>query len=153
MGRQNRLGAPEGTRGHSPSRRSLREGPLGAIVLLCACFAIAIGDEPVSLTVTNQTSHVVTVVIADKTFPAVAPGAGAAYQTSGPATVSATVSYVPGQGVEGSVQRSFHLSSYHAATTSGTTVYWACTTGGTITSPATGGPIMWKVTPDTLALR
>jgi hypothetical protein len=128
-------------------------GALGALVLLSACFAIAIGDETASLTVTNRTSHVVTVVVADRTFPAVAPGAGVTYQSSGPATVRVDVSYAPGQGMEGSVRRSFHLSSYHPATTSGTTVYWACSMGSTITSPAGGGPIMWQVTADTLAVR
>ena len=131
----------------------MRASSLGAVVIVSGCFAIAIGDETANLTVTNLTSHVVTVVVADKTFPALAPGAEATYQSSGSATVVVDVSYVPGQGVEGSAQRSFHLSPYHPTTTSGTTVYWACTTGGMITSSASGGPVMWNVTADTLAVR
>ena len=126
---------------------------LGGLVLLCACFALAIGDPGVSLTVTNMTPHLVTVVVADRTFPRIAPGAEAVYRSSDSATVSASVSYTPGQGVEGSVQRSFHLAAYHPASTSGTSVYFACSTGGLITSPASGGPMQWKVTADTLALR
>jgi hypothetical protein len=131
----------------------MRTGALGAVVLLCACFTFAIGDETAILTVTNLTTHVVDVVVADRTFPAVAPGAAVTFQSSGPATVSAAVSYAPGQDVKGSVQRSFHLTPYHPATTYGTGVYWACTTGGMITSPAVGGPVMWHVTADTLAVR
>jgi hypothetical protein len=129
----------------------MRAASLGVVVLLSAGFAIAIRDETASLTVTNLTSHVVSVAVAGKTFPAVTPGAEATYQSNGPATVSVDVSYLPDQGVEGRAQRSFHLSPYHPATTSGTTVYWACTTGGMITAPASGGAVMWKVTADTLA--
>lgn len=124
---------------------------LSALGLLCASFALAIGDPGVSLTVTNMTPHVVTVVVADKTFPRIAPGGEATYRSGDSATVSAVVSYAPGQGVEGSAQRSFHLAPYHPATSSGTSVYFACSTGGLITSPATGGPMQWKVTADTLA--
>lgn len=131
----------------------MRDGSLGAIVLLCASFAVAIGDESASLTVSNQTPHVVTIVVADKTFPDVAPGTRATYQASGPATVNAKVSYAPGQGVQGSAERSFHLSSVHAEATSGTTVYFACRTGSMITSPAGGGPVSWSVTADTLTVR
>ena len=153
MGRHSRLGSPEGTRADSPSRRRVRASSLGAVLIVSACFAIAIGDETANFTLTNLTPHVVTVVVADKTFPAVAPGAEVTYQSSGSVTVAVDVSYVPGQGVGGSVQRSFHLSPYHPATTSGTTVYWACTTGGMITFPESGGPVMWNVTADTLAVR
>lgn len=124
---------------------------LSALGLLSASFALAIGDPGVSLTVTNMTPHVVTVVVADRTFPGIAPGAEATYGSSDSTTVSATVSYAPGQGVEGSAQRSFHLSAYHPASSSGTSVYFACSTGGLITSPASGGPMQWKVTADTLA--
>ena len=153
MGRHSCLGSPEGTRADSPSRRRVRAGSLGAVLIVSACFAIAIGDETASLTVTNLTSHIVTVVVADKTFLAVAPGAEATYHSSGSATVGVDVSYVPGQGVEGSARRSFHLSPYHPATTSGSTVYWSCSMSSMITSPASGGPVMWKVTADTLAVR
>jgi hypothetical protein len=147
------MGSPEGTRADRPSRRRLRTGSLGAVLIVSACFAIAIGDETANFTVTNLTSHVVTVVVADRTFPAVAPGARATYQSSGSITVAVDVSYAPGQGVAGSARRSFQLSAYHPATTTGTTVYWSCTTSGMITSPASGGPVTWNVTADTLAVR
>lgn len=151
MGRPNRLGAPEGMRVDNLLRRRMRAGSLAALVLLCACFAIAIGDETVSLTVSNLTPHVVTVVVADRTFPRIAPGADATYRASGAATVTAKVSYAPGEGIEGSAQRSFLLSPYHPSVNSGTTVYFACTTGNAIVAPASGGPMQWKVTADTLA--
>jgi hypothetical protein len=131
----------------------MRAATFGAVALLAACFAVAIGGEQPSLTVTNLTSHVVTVVVADKTFPSVAPGAEAKYQSSGPANVNATVSYAPGQGVEGSARRSFQLNAYAPTNAPGTTVYWSCTTSGFINSPAPGAPCVWKVTADTLAVR
>lgn len=152
MRRPFRLGSPEGMRADSPSRRTLRAGSLGALVLLATCFAIAIGDSTARLTITNLTSHDVKVVVADRTFPRVAPGAEATYQSSGPVTVGVTVSYLPGQGVEGSAQRSFVLSPYQPPSY-GTTVYFACTTNTGIVSPGYGGPVMWKVTADTLAVR
>jgi len=153
MRRANRLGSPEGTRGQLAARRTIRSGSLAAIVLLSACIAVAIGDETASLTVSNATPHQVVVVVAERTYPNVAPGADAVYRASGAATVRVNVSYVSGQGVEGSAQRSFHLTPDHGAVSSGTTVYWACTTSGSITAPAGGGHLTWKVTADTLASR
>jgi hypothetical protein len=153
MGRKERLGSPEGMRADIPSRHTMRAGSLGALALLLTCFAVAIGNDTPSLTVTNRTSHVITVVIADQTFPALAPGARATYQSSGPDTVSVHVSYAPGQGVEGSAQRSFRLVPNHPGTASGTTVYWACAMNSTTTSPLRGGPVTWDVTEETIAVR
>lgn len=131
----------------------MRTASLAALGLLCACFAIAIGEQTASLTVKNLTAHTIVVAVEDQTFPRVPPGSRVVYQSGVAATVHVDVSYAPGQGVEGSVQRSFYLAPYHPPITSGTTVYFACTTGGTIVSPATGGPMTWQVTPDTLATR
>jgi hypothetical protein len=153
MGRHNRLASPEGMRAHHRSRRTLRTGSLAAIVFLCACFAIAIGQQTASLTVKNLTSHTIVVALEDRTLPRVAPGAQAIYQSGVAETVRVSVSYAPGQGIDGSAQRSFYLAPYHPPVTSGTTVYFACSTGGSIVSPATGGPVTWQVTPDTLATR
>jgi hypothetical protein len=127
----------------------MRTGSLGAILLLCVSFAIAIGDETANLTVKNLTSHVVTIVVADKTYSAVAPGAAVTYASSDSATVVVDVSYAPGQGVSGSAQRSFFFAHYNPST--GT--YLACAFNGGITSPGTGGVIVWNVTADTLAVR
>jgi len=153
MARHRLPGTPEGTRAGSSYRRALGTASLGAIVLLCACFAIAIGDETASLTVANRTAHVVTVVVANKTFPAVTPGSEVTYRSSGTSnsTVSAKVSYAEGQGVEGTVQRSFLLVASTPGTTYGTGVYWACQVGGPIAAPVRPAPVYWSVTPDTLA--
>jgi hypothetical protein len=67
--------------------------------------------------------------------------------------VKAKVSYAQGQGIAGSAERSFSIAPYHPPGASTGYVYWACTTGGTITSPASGGPVVWQVTADTLAQR
>jgi hypothetical protein len=88
-------------------------------------------------------------VIADRTFPAVAPGAQVRYPVGGPATVHATVAYLAGQGVEGSVARTFQFAG-GSTTTGTTTVYFACSTSGTI-APVSPSGIMWPVTADTLA--
>ena len=153
MRRPSRLGSPEGTRASSPHCRGARAASLGAIVLLCAGFAIAIGEETARLTVTNQTTHVVTIVVADKTYPAVAAGGAITYTSGDSATVAVDVSYAPGQGVEGSAQRWFHLEHAHPATAHGGYAYFACGFNGGITAPATFGPVLWTVTADTLSVR
>ena len=125
----------------------MRTASLGAIVLLCASFAVAIGKDTPSLTVRNLTPHVVTIVVADKTYSAVASGAEVAYASNDSATVVVNVSYAPGQGVSGSARRSFYLAH------SGSVTYVACYFDGGITSPAPGPPVLWSVTADTLAAR
>jgi len=153
MRRPSRSGSPEGTRASSPHCRGTHTASLGAIVLLCAGFAIAIGEETARLTVTNQTTHVVTIVVADKTYPAVAAGAAITYTSGDSATVAVDVSYAPGQGVEGSARRWFHLEHAHPATAHGGYAYFACGFNGGITAPATFGPVLWTVTADTLSVR
>ncbi|HUK63859.1 MAG TPA: hypothetical protein VLV15_11005 [Dongiaceae bacterium] len=132
-------------------RRAGRAVSLATLALLCACFAVAIGDDVPSLTVTNRTTHLVRVVIADRTFAAVAPGAQVRYLHSGPATIPATVSYLAGQGVQGSVTRTFQFVG-GSTTTSTTTVYFACSTGGVV-APLVPSTLTWAVTADTLATR
>jgi hypothetical protein len=134
-------------------KRSRRWGSFGAILLLCASFAIAIGDDTASLTVTNLTSHVVTIVVADKTYSAVAAGAAITYASGDSATVAVNVSYAPGQGVDGSARRWFHLEHAHPATHQGSYTYFACGFDGGITSPVVAGPVEWNVTADTLSAR
>ena len=124
--------------------------PLGAIVLLCAGFAIAIGDETANLVVTNRTPKVLTIVIADRTYEAVAAGKAVSYASKDSATVGVRASYAPGQGVTGSAQRSFHLA--RVSTGQGSYTYFACAVNAGITSPVMGGPIHWHVTADTLTV-
>lgn len=155
MGHPNRLSAPEGTRAERPARRTMRSRTIVATALLAAFFSLGGGGETANLTVANLTPHTVRVVVADRTFPGVAPGERATFESSGSVTVSVKVSYTPGQGVEGSAERSFALSPYHAVIASSPDygLYWGCRMGGPITSPASGGPMLWNVTPDTLASR
>ena len=131
----------------------MRTASLGAILLLCAGFAIAIGEDTARLTVTNQTAHVVTIVVADKTYEAVAAGAAISYTAGDSATVAVDVSYAPGQGIEGSARRQFHFEHAHPSTGHGGYAYFACGFNGGITSPATFDPVEWTVTADTLAVR
>jgi len=124
-------------------------GSLPAIALLCAGFAIAIGDETANLTVTNHTPKVLTIVIGNRTWKTVAAGAGVTYASSSDsAAVGVTASYAPGQGITGSAQRTFVLK--HAGTSQGSYTYIACGVNAPITSPQ---PILWDVTADTLATK
>ena len=131
----------------------MRTASLGAILLLCAGFAIAIGDDAARLTVTNQTAHIVTIVVADKTYPAVAAGAAITYASGDSATVAVDVSYAPGQGIDGGASRRFHLEHAHPPTGPGGYAYFACAYNGGITSPAVFGPVQWTVTAESLAVR
>jgi len=131
----------------------MRSRSIVATALLAAFFSLGVGGETANLTVANLTSHTVRIVVADKTFPSVAPGAKARFESSGVGTVSAKVSYLPGQGVEGSAERSFALSSYVIASNPDYGLFFGCRTGGPITSPASGGSVLWNVTADTLASR
>lgn len=148
---------PEGTRAFTASGRPQRprrlrlSRSLAAIGLLSALVTVAIGEPTAQLSVQNRTTHALQVVVRDRTFERVAPGAMVTYESSVAETVSATASYVPGQGVEGSVQRTFMISPAHGVD-SGTTVYFACSTTGSI-APISGGPVFWRITADTLAHR
>jgi len=104
-------GSPEGTRVRTSNGRPLSAGLSAILALLCLSFAVAIGGAAGSLTVENQTTHVVNVVIGDQTFANVAPGAEAVYRSGAAGTVNVTVSYASGQGVQGSAQRSFQFGS------------------------------------------
>jgi hypothetical protein len=133
----------------------MRSRTIVATALLAAFFSLGVGGGPASLTVANLTPHTLQVVVAGKTFSNVAPGSRATFESSGAVTVNVKVkvSYTPGQGVEGSAERWFALSPYHppGASSPGYSMYFACRMGGAITSPASGGPMLWNVTADTLA--
>jgi hypothetical protein len=131
----------------------MRSRTIVAIALLAAFFSLGVGGETANLTVANLTPHAIRVVVADKTFPSVAPGARATFESSGAVTVSAKVSYLPGQGVEGSAERSFALSSFVIASSPDYGLFFGCRMGGPVTSPVSGGPVFWNVTADTLAGR
>ena len=153
MAQPHSSGAPEGTRAHHAIRLAKHAGPIVAIALLCALFAVAVGDETVRLTVAYATPHILGVVVADRTFPRVVPGGRAIYESSGAATVAVKAAYASGQGITGSAERSFWIAPSHPAAYSTGYVYWGCQMGGALMSPASGGPMMWSVTPDTLARR
>jgi hypothetical protein len=148
MGPIDHASSPEGTRADRISQRRFRTGPLVAVVALAASFAIAIGDENSSLTIKNRTVHVVTVVVEQQAFPSVPPDGEATYRGKGGSTVHAKVAYAADQGIEGSVERSFTMAV--AASSSGSSVYWACSFNGGVNSPKVN-PLVWNVTADTLA--
>lgn len=125
-------------------------GGLTAIVLFSAIIAVAIGGEPARLVVVNSTPHVVRAVIADRMPLDLEPGARTTYESGRAASVPVKVSYVPGQGVEGSASRMFHIAPPAAAAAGGGYVYFACRTSSSIVAPAAGGPTTWSVTADTL---
>src|SRR5262245_19027192 len=152
MGRS-RHGSPEGTRaggssGRGKGRRG-RTGSLVAILCLSGIAAVAIGDQTARLTVENRTSHSMVVVVADKTFSNVRPGTRVTYESSATDTVTATVSYAPGEGVDGRAERTFVLSPSHGSSP-GTPVYWACMVNTGVSDP-NASLVVWGVTADMLA--
>jgi hypothetical protein len=142
------VGSLEGTRANRALPHRIRTGSIVAIVAVATAFAVAIGDENTSLTIKNLTPHVVTVVVEQQKFPDLAPDGQATYRGKGGSTVHATVSYAPGQGVEGNVGRAFTMAA--AASSSSGYVFWACSFNGGVTAPAPQA-IFWNVTADTLA--
>ena len=146
-------GSPEGTRVRTSNGRPLSAGLSAILALLSLSFAVAIGGAAGSLTVENQTTHVVNVVIGDQTFANVAPGAEAVYRSGAAGTVNVTVSYASGQGVQGSAQRSFQFGS---AMVPGSQPHpygtaWSCAVNAPITGGGTGLTINWRVTGDMLS--
>jgi hypothetical protein len=138
----------------SATHRVAHAGPLAAVVLLAALCSIAIGDEPASLTVSNLTPHRVDIVMSERSFRNIAPGASAAYTAAGTDTVRVKVTYSAGQGIEGSAERSFVITSFQAAGVahSGGGSYLACSMGDGVIWPREH-PMQWAVTADTLANR
>ena len=134
----------------SNRRHGWARGGLAAIALFSALIAVAVGGEPARLVVVNSTPHVVQAVIAGGDPLDLAPGARTTYESSRSATVRVKVSYAPGQGLEGSASRMFHLAPPAAATSGGGYVYFACRSGGPIVAPSAAGPTTWSVTADTL---
>jgi len=121
------------------------------IVLLCASFSLGIGGETASLTVSNLTAHHVSVDVAGRTWTDVGPGGQVRYSTGNSGTVGVHVAYLPGQGVAGSVDRSFYVNAVAVAVHNDYT-YFSCISGGHITTPIDEG-MQWSVTPDTLATK
>src|SRR5215470_13036956 len=92
---------PERTRASMGSGRRRRRHispSLATLVLLCGIVTLAIGEPTAQLTVQNRTVHDIQVVIRDRTFARVGPGASATYEQSAAETVTAIASYAPGQG-------------------------------------------------------
>jgi hypothetical protein len=115
------------------------------IVFLLAGLSVSLGSDKASLTVFNRTNLFLHVVIQGRSFLYIAPGGSAQYETDGPASITVKAFYAPGQGVNGSANRSFRIYPWKPESTG---CSWE--TGSCVTSPASGGPQMWEVTADTL---
>jgi len=117
------------------------------ILLLLALFVdVSTGGDIGRLTVVNDTEHYVHVIVDGSPFLYVPPGAGAIFEKEGYARVVAKVFYSPGQGISGSAERTFTVAPYEPSSTGCEWHTMECTT-----TSASGGPLSWEVTADTLA--
>ena len=116
------------------------------LLLLLVAVDISIGADIARLTVINETEHYVHIIVDGDPFLYVSPGSGATFEKEGYSTVVAKVFYAPGQGIEGSVERSFVIAPYEPESTGCDWVTFECET-----TTASGGPRSWTVTADSLA--
>ena len=116
------------------------------LLLLALFVGVSTSSDVGRLTVINHTEHYVHVIVDGEPFLYVHPGAGAIFEKEGYARVVAKVFYSPGQGISGSAERTFTVAPYEPYSSGCDWHTLECTT-----TPASGGPLSWEVTADTLA--
>lgn len=119
-----------------------------ALLFLLSPVSITIGGDETTFSVINGTRYYLHAIVNNTSFLYIAPQKLATYRTKGPATLLVNVFYTPGQGIAGSVTRTFHLQAYDPGGTS-------CNqnrSGGCecTTEPPSYGSYRWTVTSDTL---
>jgi hypothetical protein len=107
---------------------------------------VSAGGDVGRLTVINDTGYFIHVIVDGEPFLYVSPGAGAIFEKEGYSTVVAKAFYSPGQDISGEAVRSFSIAPYEPYSTGCDWSNLECTS-----TPESGGPLSWTVTPDTLA--
>jgi hypothetical protein len=108
------------------------------IIFICP-LTISSGDDSVSLTVKNSTSHFLHAIIEGKSFLFISPSKSVVYTREGSATLQVQIFYSPGQGVTGNWTGDINVSPYQTQTTgceSDQSSNGGCECS---TNPATGG--------------
>lgn len=117
------------------------------LVLLCP-FTFTFGDDNAVLTIMNLTGYHLHIIVNGDPYLFISSGASVTVESEGPTDFVVNAFYAPAQGIKGSATRSIHVAPYRAATS-------GCdysSSGGCecSTNPATGGAVLWEITPDTL---
>jgi hypothetical protein len=117
------------------------------LILLCP-LTFTFGDDNAVLTVVNLTGHYLHIIISGDPHLYIPPRASVTAESEGPTSFVVDAFYAPAQGVKGNVTRTIEVAPYRASTT-------GCdysSSGGCecSTNPATGGAILWEITPDSL---
>lgn len=129
-----------------------------AVFLFLLPYAVSSGSDGARFTLINRTDYFLHAVIDNETFVYIPPGVSITRQTSGLYSVSAEVTYSPGQGKTGSASRIFETVVH--STQSGSSAQrndcsnsqndCESTSSSTSSSTTSVDPIRWVVTADTL---
>ncbi|MBI1805062.1 MAG: hypothetical protein HY033_08890 [Ignavibacteriae bacterium] len=112
-------------------------------------YTVSFGDEGVSFTLINRTSHYLHAVINGKSFVYIAPGGVVAYQLDAYANVTADVSYSPGQDIKGKTSKTFQAVVVDSYSNDCSDNGHGNTCGSTGSKSVS--PITWTVTPSDLS--
>ncbi|NIM66539.1 MAG: hypothetical protein GTO51_11245 [Candidatus Latescibacteria bacterium] len=118
------------------------------VFLLMLSVTISADENLAKMTVVNNTSHYLHVLIGDESYLYISPDRSVTQESEGHTTFVVKVFYSPGQGVSGSAERSFDVAPYReesSGCTHGANGGWECTT-----SPASPGLEAWSIAPDSL---
>lgn len=121
------------------------------ILLFCLCLlliniaTVLLGDEESRLTVVNKTEHYLHIFIDEQPYLYIAPDRSVTHSAGAKASMSVSVVYAPGQGIDGSRTETVTLP-YRSASE-----YCDCSDedafGDCVVTPSSGGSSRWEVTP------
>lgn len=117
-------------------------------IFLILPLAVSLGGDKAKLTVTNGTDHYLHVIADGESSLYVSPGRGTTFQSDGPTDFVVNVFYSPGQGISGHATRTIRVVPFQPASS-------GCGLSGSrgfhcSTEPASGGSVVWEITPDSL---
>jgi hypothetical protein len=122
-------------------------------------YAFSLGAEGATFTLVNRTPYFLHAVINNKPSIYIPPGGVVNYDANGTANIIVDVRYSPGQGVKGSVLRTFEIVFHTTTTSSGNTSSTCneqgndCDTSTESSVTVTADPVTWIVTQSDLTAR
>jgi hypothetical protein len=118
-------------------------------IFLILQLAVSLGVDKAKLTVTNGTDHYLHVIVDGESSLYVSPGRGTTFQSDGPTDFVVNVFYSPGQGISGQATRTIRVLPFQAHS-SGCGLSSGSRGFHCSTEPASGGSVVWEITPDSL---
>jgi hypothetical protein len=140
--------------------RNLLRSILSLIVIIAVLwpYSFSVGATEATFTLVNKTTRYLHAIVNNKPSVYIAPGAVVTYDVSGYGSVVAEVRYSPGQGVKGTVLRSFsivfHSSSNAESSSNCNNSRGSSTCSSSTESEGTvsADPVIWEVTENDLEL-